>query len=207
MTGQARDPSSPPPDPARGSDGYRRQAGPGPRVRSDVIEVHIARRRDGTARGGPEALSRGGHELLQIRRARAPLAGTWQPVMGHIEAGGVDGAGETATAAALREAREEVGLVAPGTAVIDAWALEQVHPFFIAAIDCIVLTPRFLIEVAGEWSPVLNAEHDAFRWVALTEADGAFLWPGQRAALREIERLLSPAAPERDALRLPWARR
>lgn len=155
--------------------GYRPIIGAGPRVRTDVVDVYVFRR---GGRSGNTA--EGGVEFLQILRARNPLMGTWHPVMGHVESG------ETAAQCAMRELREEVGLDEGSAMMRGVWALEQVHPFFIAAIDSIVMSPRFAAEVDGAWTPTLNAEHTAHRWVSAAAIDEMFMWPGQRAACREV---------------------
>jgi dATP pyrophosphohydrolase len=147
-----------------------------------VIDLTIARPRGTPASDDPHDH----YEVLQLQRTRDPLRGTWQPVMGHIEGD------ESATAASMREAREEVGLNIADASVCTAfWALEQVHPYFIASIDCVVLSPRFLALVAPGWIPVLNNEHAAFRWVALRDAPRHSTWPGQRAALAEVATILA----------------
>jgi 8-oxo-dGTP pyrophosphatase MutT (NUDIX family) len=153
-----------------------------PSLRADIVDAYVLRRTPGI-------------ELLQLRRTGAPLAGTWQPVMGHVEAG------ETAVGCLWRELEEETGLARD--TVLGAWALEQVHPFFIAEIDAVVMSPRFAVEVGAGWSPMLNGEHDAHRWVPAEQAEDAFLWPGQHAAIAELEALLETACPRRDLLRLP----
>jgi 8-oxo-dGTP pyrophosphatase MutT (NUDIX family) len=145
-------------------------------------------------------------ELLQLRRAKEPLLGTWQPVMGHVEAG------ETAVMAAVREVEEEVGLTAQSAAWGGMWALEQVHPFYIAAIDAIVLSPRFVVLVrgGGAWSARLNAEHDGARWVGAAAAilpGGPLMWPGQRAALAEVVGALKAAEGDPASRGLPGAQR
>lgn len=143
---------------------------PGPRIRTDVVDVYVARR---------GAL---GLEFLQLRRARDPLRGSWQPIMGHIEAG------ESAVQAAKRETKEEVGL--ERSAALGLWQLEQVHPFFLAGSDEIVMSPRFVTEVGLAWKPVLNQEHSEFRWVQEAKVGEMFVWPGQRAAIAEASRVL-----------------
>jgi dihydroneopterin triphosphate diphosphatase len=170
----------------RSSDGYRRAPGAGPRIRSDVIDVYIFR---------PAVGGRGKSiELLQLLRSKPPLDQTWQPIMGHVERG------ETATDTALREMREEVGLEPTNPALRGLWALEQVHPFFIAQIDCIVLSPRFAAEVSRVWRPRLNREHADFRWVPAARASRHFMWPGQLASIRELVGLLRGGGGEPDAL-------
>ncbi len=199
----------------RAPSGYRPEPGPGPRLRSDVVEVMVFR-----IPTGPTVAP----ELLQIRRAKPPLMGTWQPVMGHIEAG------ETAVQAALRELREETGLDTPASApggglssppaipsvplslpsasvpscFLAMWSLEQVHPYFIAAIDSIVLPARFAVHAAPAWSPTLNHEHSQHRWIVATDAPRWFMWPGQAAAARELidHILASPPTTASLALRV-----
>lgn len=171
---------------ARSPDGYRRSPVGGPVIRSDIVDVYILRR-------GLSAPI----EFLQLLRAAEPLKDTWQPLMGHIEAD------ETAVQTAMREMQEEVGLAPGGPALVGLWALEQVHPYYVSRIDCIVLSPRFAAEVAKDWEPVLNAEHKAHRWVDSACAGTAFMWPGQRLAIEEIMReIVLPDSPARNALRV-----
>jgi len=160
----------------------------GPTVRTDIVDCYVFRRVAGAA--GP-----GSVELLQLRRTARPLAGTWQPVMGHVEAG------ESAAQCVRRELEEEVGLVRADGAIRGAWALEQVHPFFLPELDCVVMSPRFAVEVGASWEPRLNEEHGAARWVHSADAGLMFLWPGQRAAIAELLSLLrEPERMERSRL-------
>lgn len=160
---------------------------PGPKLRTDVFDVYIFRRVKDVAQDTVA--------LLQLRRAEEPLLKTWQPVMGHIEGG------ESTPAAMWREVEEEVGLVCAD--VRGVWALEGVHPFYLASRDAIFLSVRFAIEVGAEWTPRFNHEHDAVRWVPLEEARASFMWPGQIAAIEELrEYVLKPGALAREHLRL-----
>lgn len=144
---------------------------PGVELRSDIVDVYVFRR------------SRSGAEFLQMLRSEEPMKGTWHPIMGHMHEG------ETAVATALRELNEETGMRVDVES-LGVWALEQVHPFFIARMNCIVLSPRFVVEVGQGWEPVLNEEHEAARWVSVDGVTGAgseaFVWPGQRASVREV---------------------
>jgi 8-oxo-dGTP pyrophosphatase MutT (NUDIX family) len=172
--------------PDRSEDGYRRSPGAGPTVRSDIVDVYVFRKIDD-----------GRIEFLQLRRTKPPLAGGWHPMMGHIEAG------ETALVCAVREMAEEVSLDARDPALLGFWQLEQVHPYFLAELDCIVLSARFASQVAAEWSPKFNDEHDASRWVAGDKVDDLFVWPGQKLACREIAtELARPESLASEALRL-----
>ena len=158
----------------------------GPAIRTDVLDVYIFRRVGAHAEV----------ELLQLLRASEPLAGTWQPVMGHIESG------ETATASMWRELGEETGLGAADARLLGAWGLEGVHPFLVARLDTIFMSPRFGLEVDPEWTPRLCAEHSDWRWVPLAEIEEHFMWPGQLASIRElVGRVLAPGS-----LCEPWQR-
>ncbi len=84
-----------------------------------------------------------------------------------------------------------------------AYALEGVHPFYLASRDAILLSARFAIEVAPDWAPRLNHEHDAARWVPLADIRSSFMWPGQIAAIEEMsEYVLKPGAVAVEHLRL-----
>ncbi|MEO1583285.1 MAG: NUDIX domain-containing protein [Planctomycetota bacterium] len=167
----------------------------GPRVRTDIVDVYLlrpsARSHDHNAHHNGDQT----HDLLLLRRARAPLAGQWHPVMGHVEPG------ERAMQTALREAGEETGLTPDA---ISAWfQLEQTFPFFLADRDEVHLSPRFAVVTDEGFEPALNNEHDAHRWVPVDDAENSLLWPGQRHAIREIRSCILPGGPTADSLRLP----
>lgn len=155
-----------------------------PRIRADIVDVYVFRR-------NPE-----GAEFLQMYREDGGLAKTWQPVMGHIEEG------ETAVAAAVREMEEETGLKRAG--VLGMWALEQVHPFYIARTDEVVMSPRFAVEVKPGWEPRLNEEHSAHRWIAGHQAERFFMWPGQREAVREVLEVVIRGGLGESGMRVDW---
>ena len=188
--------------------GYEPITSNGARVRSDVVDVYVFSRSTGTTarndphadggdawpeRGRPDAEVR----FLHLLRAGAPLDKTWQPVMGHANAG------ETSVVCAWREMDEELGLRRDDPMILGMWALEQVHPFYIAAIDTVVMSPRFCCEVRSGWAPTLNHEHTAHRWVREQDVDASFMWPGQKACCREIIReIVRDASLSREGLRI-----
>src|SRR6185369_6873680 len=195
----------------RAASGYEPPTSNGARVRSDVVDVYIfriappsARRADPHVDAGdawPCASATNTVEFLQLLRAGAPLDKTWQPVMGHVHAG------ERSVEGAWRELDEELGLRRGDPALLGMWALEQVHPFYIAAIDSVVMSPRFCCQVRPDWSPTLNDEHTDHRWVRESEVDASFMWPGQKACCREIMReIVRDSSLSREGLRLSHSR-
>lgn len=168
----------------------------GPPVRTDIADLYIFRRdTDRTA----DSI-----EFLQMRRVGGAVDGTWHPVMGRIEAG------ETAPAAMLREAREEAELISAD--LLGFWALGGVYPAYLPprdpllsgelADECVLLAPRLAAEVRPEWEPRLNHEHDAYRWIGRADVGASFLWPTQRAAVRELLEMLEPGSIAEPRLRL-----
>ena len=134
----------------------------------------------------------GGHEILQMRRAPNDfMGGCWQTVFGKIEGE------ETAWQAAIRELREETSLVP-----IEFYQLDTVNTFYLAADDSIWLCPSFCAVVDRHAQLQLNEEHDAARWIKRDEADSAFLWPGERAALVEMCREILDDGPAKQYLRI-----
>lgn len=159
-----------------------------PDIRADLVDVYVMRERDVAV------------EFLQLRRTAEPMVGTWQPVMGHVEAG------ESAVRTAVRELGEEVGLRAGDAAWLGFWQLEEVHPYFVAAMDAVVLSPRFAVLVDAAWEPDLSGDdaHDAHRWVDARGVREMFMWPGQYRACDEAAGLLATRGSSLErALRLP----
>jgi dATP pyrophosphohydrolase len=156
------------------------------KVRHDMVACFVVR----PSEGGSLC------EFLQLRRAPGKfLAGAWSTVRGKIEAG------ETAYAAALRELKEESGLVPD-----DFYQVDTVDMFYLHGDDTLWHCPGFCAIVPRRTEPTLNHEHDASRWVHREQIDGMFLWPGERAQLAEICREILDGGPAKPYLRIPLAR-
>lgn len=116
-------------------------------------------------------------QMLVVQRASAYLRGAWSYVAGHIEAG------ETGWQAALRELREETGLVPA-----DFYATSFCEQVYFAEDDCIEVIPAFVARVNDAATVRLNPEHVAYRWLALDAAADALPFGSQRDLLAHIQR-------------------
>jgi hypothetical protein len=158
------------------------------RLRSDLIDIYVIRRRDGV------------FQFLQLQprpketAVSAPASGSfWMPVLGRVAKG------ETAVQAAVRVLSERLGLnVTDANAFGGLWACAPVLPFFFPERDCIVLSPRFVVLAAWNWEPAPDAAQVMHRWkeystftYAYEELRAGFdrqfdTWPGQAVTVNEI---------------------
>lgn len=151
-----------------------------PKLVTSMVAVYVYRSREG------------GVEFLQLRRADGDyLGGTWQTVAGTVEDG------ETAGQAILRELREETGLVPTAFHYVDT-----VSTFYMPAEDAIYHCVNFAAEVRPDDEIRLNHEHDGHRWVKADSVDEAFMWPGQRRAVREVIVEIIEGGPAKEKQRL-----
>ncbi len=129
---------------------------------------------------------RRGDRYLVLRRV-PERHGYW-----NLVAGGLEG-DETLVAAAVRELREETGL--DGTALAGlglelAYSLADDPPDVRARFPPgteTVAVHAFLAEAPPGWEPVLDAEHDAYRWCTADEAVALLAYPEPREAVRAAE--------------------
>ena len=120
------------------------------------------------------------HEFLQLRRVPNDyMGGTYQTIRGRSEGD------EKAVAAALREMQEETGL-----RPAELYALSTCEVFYIYHTDTVWHAAAFCAIVPPATEPVLNNEHDAYRWVPAEQTDAAFMWGSEWPLVEEIERVI-----------------
>lgn len=125
-------------------------------------------------------------EVLVLHRS-PEQGGYW-----HVVAGGVE-RGETAAAAAARELHEETGLVAEVSGGVDV--VEYVYSLteepadrralYDPAVAAVTVT-CFRATAPDEWEPMLDWEHDDYRWCDPDEAFETLRWPDTARAMREL---------------------
>ena len=110
---------------------------------------------------------RRGSEYLVVHRS--PENGAYW----HLIAGGVED-GETFAEAAARELREETRL--------DTAVLSLDNPFEYSGIR----VESFIAEAPDGWEPILDWEHDDYRWCTQEEAVELLYWPEPREVVRSL---------------------
>ncbi len=116
--------------------------------------------------------------VLALQRAMGTRStGSWETVHGSIEAG------ETPPEAALRELREETGLVPARLYSI------TVNPFYLHRTGAVQLAVVFAAFVESE-VVTLGPEHQEFEWLTMAGAGKRLTWPREVEALAQIRKLL-----------------
>jgi dihydroneopterin triphosphate diphosphatase len=139
------------------------------------------------------APSAGDWHVLTLQRARDTRCPTaWETVHGHIEDG------ESPEQAAVREVREEIGLS------VQRLYNVTVQPFYLHKLATVELAVVFAAFVDREQPVELGAEHMRHEWLTPDAALDRFVWPRERAALRDVLHLLKSgdAGPVEDVLRV-----
>jgi dATP pyrophosphohydrolase len=133
-------------------------------VRSFMVAVYVCRVEDGVG------------EYLMMKRSSEYLAGTWQMVTGRVEKG------EKAWEAALREIKEETGLMPE-----KFYCANDVEIFYEIEQNCVNLVPVFVGFVGRDQEPELSAEHSEHKWIRIEQADEFLPFEQQRRMIRSIE--------------------
>jgi dihydroneopterin triphosphate diphosphatase len=121
---------------------------------------------------------RRGEELLVVHRAPAE-GGFWHTVSGTVEPG------EEPRATVIRELEEETALSFDGE-LVEIGGFEYVRESWEAQPGTRVPVAAYLVDVAPGWEPVLNEEHDEYRWCTREEAAALLYWPEPREIVASL---------------------
>lgn len=135
---------------------------------------------------------RRGAEFLVLHRS--PRQGSyWHCVAGALEPG------ESFPEAAARELCEETGLVAQPTDLDRTFAYplseepERAADFEPGTEEVVVRS--FAVEAQPGWEPVLDWEHDEYRWCSADEAAGLFRWPEPAEIVQDLGTRATTGSP------------
>jgi dATP pyrophosphohydrolase len=123
-------------------------------------------------------------ETLLLRRVSKTLGGQWCQV-----AGGTD-KGEAAWQTALRELREETGLIPQ--ALYSSGMCEE---YYSISADCVELAPVFVAIVGSGDAVTINHEHSEYMWVPLARAGDYLPTPNQCEMFDYIRRYFGERKP------------
>lgn len=126
-----------------------------------------------------------GCDYLLVRRCGHYLRGTWQMISGGVQEG------EKAYEAALREIREETGIIPDRLYSADA-----VETFYMKSLDKITFVPVFVCFVDKKKEVILSdSEHDAYEWLSYDQATERLIFSEQRRIIRHIHENFFLKAP------------
>ena len=131
-------------------------------------------------------IENGGAQFLIIKRQTSYLRDTWQMVSGRIEHG------EKAWEAALREIREETGLIPDRL-----YSANDVELFYEVGQNCINLVPVFVGFIDSDQAVTLSPEHSEYKWVSPDEAAALLTFESQTKTIRMIEAKFVKQEPEK----------
>jgi dATP pyrophosphohydrolase len=139
----------------------------------------------------PDAAGRS-HEFLQLLRAKDDyMGGTWQIIRGGVHEG------ETYAQAALREMREESGLVP-----VEFYRLGTIESFYTDVDDTLWHSVPFCAIVDRNQVARVNEEHDAIRWTPRDRIDAETMWQSERTLLAGLMRDILDDSPSKSFLRI-----
>ncbi len=93
---------------------------------------------------------------------------------------------ETHWQAALRELKEETGLIP-----VHFWTVPSINQFYEAKHDLIHQIPAFAAEVQEKSIPELDDEHQKYKWISVEDIPLYIHWPEQQRLMKLIHHIIS----------------
>ncbi|MFA5393449.1 MAG: NUDIX domain-containing protein [Candidatus Ratteibacteria bacterium] len=121
-------------------------------------------------------IENGRGKYLLLKRCTSYLEGTWQMVSGRLEKG------EKAWEAALREIREETGLIPDRL-----YSTGEVEVFYEVNQNCINIVPVFVAFIDSDQEVKISAEHSDYNWTTVDEASKRLGFEQQKRMTKKIE--------------------
>ena len=138
-------------------------------IESTMIEAHIYREIEGNI------------EFLLLKRSEKEIfPNLWQMVSGSIEKG------EKAFETALREIKEETGIIPE-----KLWVLPNINSFYSPNADKIIFLPVFLSKAKSDSQVIISDEHTEYGWYVPERARELLSWPGQKKSIDIILNFLT----------------
>ncbi len=134
----------------------------------------------------PYKIEEGQPWFLLFKRSSKKIYGNqWRMVGGKLKSG------ETGWQGALRELKEETGMMP-----INFWAIPSVNQFYEAKTDTVHTIPAFAAELESGADILLNEEHTHYKWVRIDEVQTYIKWPEQRRLMHLTHDILTHQALE-----------
>lgn len=129
----------------------------------------------------PYRLKNGYPEFLILKRSSGKIyANQWRMIGGKVKGG------EKSWQAALRELKEETGLLPE-----KFWVLPSINQFYESSTDTIHSIPAFAGELLYDSAIKLDDEHSEYNWVKFERIEPYIIWPEQRRLIKLTHDILT----------------
>ena len=120
-------------------------------------------------------------EFLIFLRSKSKIyADQWRMIGGKVHDG------EAYWEAALRELKEETGLSPE-----QFWTVPSINNFYEAKTDQILMIPAFAAKMDVNSKPILDDEHQRYKWIQVDEVENYIHWPEQQRLMKLIHHIIN----------------
>ncbi len=120
-------------------------------------------------------------QFLLLKRAKGHIyEGQWRMIGGKVNPR------ETYWKAALRELKEETGVIPDRF-----WSVPSLNQFYEHKTDKILTIPAFAAQLDASNSIRLNSEHITYDWFSIQKALDIIIWPEQKRLLQLVHNIVT----------------